>query len=200
MADPVSSIWPKPLADFLTSDRSRPRHQTRRHPLRHQRLHWHASQRGAQVGQEIRFRRGNRLRPGRADRDIELHGAAQQHPRETIPTRWSTSATRQTTSLSCAMFRTAASSFKFLFCIYPGTENELLEKKSRQRRSITCSPLACDVVADARPTTNFRHAAEGIQRSLAQEIWRYARGIRLPFRGRLYHRTGAGKGARETGR
>ena len=80
MADPVSSIWPKPVADFLTHDG--PGLGIKRVAILYATNDFTGTQAAAvrEVHRGIQFRRRDRLRPGRADRDLELYGAAQQHP------------------------------------------------------------------------------------------------------------------------
>ena len=79
MADPVSTIWPKPVADFVIHDGPGARHQEGRDPVLDQRIHGHAGQRLPQIRQGVRRADRDRLRSGRSDRDHQLHGHHQQH-------------------------------------------------------------------------------------------------------------------------
>ena len=57
MADPVSTVWPKPVADFISHDGPAPRHQEDRDPLFDQRVHGHAGQCLPQIRERVRVRR-----------------------------------------------------------------------------------------------------------------------------------------------
>jgi branched-chain amino acid transport system substrate-binding protein len=62
MSDPVSSIWPKPLADFITHDGPGLGIKACRDSLCHERLHRYSGQRGPKVHQGIKFGSRDRLR------------------------------------------------------------------------------------------------------------------------------------------
>ena len=127
MADPVSSIWPKPLADFLTHDG--PDLGIKRVAILYATNDFTGTQANAvrkfikesNSGAEIVYDQGvptetsnytvllNNIRASNPDAVVHLGYAAND----------------------IAFLRNVQDSgikFKFLFCIYPGTENELLEK------------------------------------------------------------------------
>ena len=172
MADPVSSIWPKPLADFLTHDG--PGLGIKRVAILYATNDFTGTQANAvrkfikesNSGVEIVYDQGvptetsnytvllNNIRASNPDAVVHLGYAAND----------------------IAFLRNVQDSgikFKFLFCIYPGTENELLEKNLGNRAAELRVHLRHVLANGLR--NQFRHAAEGIQRSLAQEVRRRAR-------------------------
>ena len=139
MADPVSSIWPKPLADFLTQmvpasasnaspSSTPPTTSPARKPTR-----CASSSRNPIPAWKSSTTRAYRPRP----RITRYCSTISARP---IPTRWSISATRRTTSRSCATSRTAASSSSFCSASIRGPRTSSLRRALATGRLITCSP------------------------------------------------------------
>ena len=87
MADPVSTIWPKPVADFLTHDG--PGLGIKKVAILYSTNEFTGTQANAfrKFIKESDSGDRDRLRPGRSDRDHQLHRDHQQHPHHAIPTR-----------------------------------------------------------------------------------------------------------------
>ena len=85
MADPVSTIWPKPVADFISQDG--PGLGIKKVAILYSTNEFTGTQANAvpQIHQGLRRADRDRLRPGRADRDHELHRHHQQHQRHANP-------------------------------------------------------------------------------------------------------------------
>ena len=192
MADPVSSIWPKPLADFLTHDG--PGLGIKRVAILYATNDFTGTQANAvrkfikesNSGVEIVYDQGvptetsnytvllNNIRASNPDAVVHLGYAAND----------------------IAFLRNVQDSgikFKFLFCIYPGTENELLEKNLGNGplnyvfTYVTSSQMAYE--------TNFGMPLKEFKEAWHKKYGDTQGGIRLQFRGRLHHRSGARKGA-----
>jgi len=162
MADPVSSIWPKPLADFLTHDG--PALGIKRVAILYATNDFTGTQAGAvrkfikesNSGVEVVFDEGvptetsnytvllNNIRASKPDAVVHLGYAAND----------------------IAFLRNVQDSgikFKFLFCIYPGTENELLERNLGAKplsyvfTYVTSSQMSYDVNF-GMPLKDFRDA------------------------------------------
>ena len=127
MADPVSTVWPKPVADFISHDGAGARHQEDRDSLLDQRIHGHAGQCLPQIRQGFRRADRDRLRSGHPDRDHQLHRHHQQH-RQHAAGRGDSFRLRPERHCVPAQRQDVGVKFKMLFAIYAGLETELLEK------------------------------------------------------------------------
>ena len=177
IADPVSSIWPKPLADFLTQDG--PPLGIKRVAVLYATNDFTGTQASAvrkfikesNSGVEIVFDQG--VPTETSNYTVLLNNIRASNPDAVIHIGYAPN--------DIAFLRNVQDSgikFKLLFCVYPGIETELLEKN----------------LAD-RIRDQFRHVAEGIQRRMAQEVRQRPGRVRLQFGGGLHHRAGAGKDA-----
>ena len=192
MADPVSSIWPKPLADFITHDG--PGLGIKRVAILYATNDFTGTQANAvrkfikesNSGVEIVFDEG--VPTETSNYTVLLNNIRAANPDAVVHLGYA--------SNDIAFLRNVQDSgikFKFLFCIYPGLETELLEKNVGDKALNYRVHLRH--LLGIRLRDQFRHAAEGFPRRLAQEICRRACRVRLQFGGRLHHRPGAGKGA-----
>jgi branched-chain amino acid transport system substrate-binding protein len=127
MDDPVSSIWPKPLADFLTHDG--PGLGIRRVAILYATNDFTGTQASAvrkfikesNSGVEIVFDEG--VPTETSNYTVLLNNIRASNPDAVLHLGYA--------SNDIAFLRNVQDSgtkFKFLFCIYPGVENELLEK------------------------------------------------------------------------
>ena len=156
MADPVSSIWPKPLADFLTHDG--PGLGIKRVAILYATNDFTGTQANAvrkfikesNSGVEIVYDQGV---PTETSNYTVLLNNIRAPP---IPTPSSTSAMRQTTSPSCATSRTAASSSSFCSASIRAPKTSCWKKISATGRSITCSPTSRRRKCPTRPTSACR--------------------------------------------
>ena len=192
MADPVSSIWPKPLADFLTHDG--PGLGIKRVAMLYATNDFTGTQANAvrkfikesNSGVEFVFDEG--VPTETSNYTVLLNNIRAANPDAVVHLGYP--------SNDIAFLRNVQDSgikFKFLFCIYPGAETELLEKNLGNKALnylftyVTSSKISYQ--------TNF-----GMPLKEFQEAWdkKYADAqcrVRFQFGRRLYHRPGAGKDA-----
>ena len=128
MADPVSTIWPKPVADFVITGRPGARNQEGRNSLFDQRIHRNAGQRLPQIRQGVRRADRDRLRSGRSDRDHQLHRHHQQHQQHPARCGDPFRLRAERHRVPAQRRRMSASSSRCCSAIYAGLETELLEK------------------------------------------------------------------------
>ena len=155
MADPVSSIWPKPLADFLTHDG--PGLGIKRVAILYATNDFTGTQANAvrKFIKESNARRRDRLRPGRADRDLELHGAAST---TSAPTNPDAVVHLGYAANDIAFLRNVQDSgikFKLLFCIYPGTRDRAAGEERRRRGRCNYVFTYVHVLGDVTIKPNF---------------------------------------------
>ena len=192
MADPVSSIWPKPLTDFLTHDG--PGLGIKRIAMLYATNDFTGTQANSirkfitelNSGLEFVFDQG--VPTETSNYTVLLNNIRASNPDAVLHLGYA--------SNDIAFLRNVQDSgikFKFLFSIYPGVETELLEKNVGGK--------ALNYVFTYVTSMDLAYKAEfGMSLKEYSDAWhkKYRRlpgRVRLQFHRRLHHRPGAGKGA-----
>ena len=158
--DPVSSIWPKPLADFLAQDG--PPLGIKRVAVLYATNDFTGTQASAvrkfieesNSGVEIVFDQG--VPTETSNYTVLLNNIRAANPDAVLHLGYAPN--------DIAFLRNVQDSgikFKFLFCIYPGVETELLEKNLGSK-ALNYMFTYVTILAN-RLRDQFRHVAEGIQ-------------------------------------
>ena len=140
ISDPVSSIWPKPLADFITHDG--PGLGIKRVAILYATNDFTGTQanavrkfiKEANAGVDIVYDQG--VPTETSNYTVLLNNIRAANPDAVIQLGYAPN--------DIAFLRNMQDSgikFKFLFCIYPGLETELLKRTSAARASITSTPM-----------------------------------------------------------
>ena len=192
MADPVSSIWPKPLADFLIHDG--PGLGIKRVAILYATNDFTGTQATAvrkfikesNSGLDIVFDEG--VPTETSNYTVLLNNIRAANPDAVIHLGYP--------SNDIAFLRNVQDSgikFKFLFCIYPGAEAELLEKNvGNKALNYVFTYVASSLISYE---TNFGMPLKDFKAAWEKKYADSPRRVRLQFGGRLYHRPGARKDA-----
>ena len=185
MADPVSTVWPKPVADFLTHDG--PGLGIKRVAMLYATNDFTGTQASAMrkfikesnSGVEIVFDEG--IPTDTSNYTVLINNIRASNPDAVLHLGYAPN--------DIAFLRNVQDSgvkFKFLFCIYPGLETDLLEKNVGQKGAELRVQLRTS--SEIAYETNFGMPLKEFQRGVAQEICRRQSRVRIQFRRRLHHR------------
>ncbi len=197
MADPVSTVWPKPVADFLTHDG--PGLGIKRVAMLYATNDFTGTQANAirkfikesNSGVEIVFDEG--IPTDTSNYTVLINNIRASSPDAVLHLGYAPN--------DIAFLRNVQDSgmkFKFLFCHLSWARNRSAGKERRQKGAELCIQLR--TVLGDRLRNQFRHAAERLSRGVAQKIRRQQSRVRIQFGCRLHHGPGAGKGAIDRGK
>jgi len=185
MADPVSTVWPKPVADFISQDG--PGLGIKKVAILYATNEFTGTQANAfrkfvkDSGAPIEIVYDQGIPTETTNYTVIINNISNAQPDAVIHFGYAPN--------DIAFLRNVADvgvKFKMLFCIYAGIETELLEKnvgeKGLEYVFTYVPPVALEY------PVNFGHEHQGLQGLLGQEISRRQDRVRLQCGGRIYYR------------